>query len=212
VSSAPRPHELRRLHAATGAPLLLVGWVSVLAVGWRVLGGTSAQHAWLPGAGALVAWWGTMALGLAANLGARLRLRDALEDAMSEADADGRRLRLGAGTLALVAGVAALFLVAGVVFGGRSAPEVYTVLDQALSGPVGVGLACFVGAAGGLYVAEELPRAVVQLRLVRAERSLRATQVISLLIGSILFAASMNLVSHFSVGRALFGAAAGAGP
>jgi hypothetical protein len=200
------------MHAATGAPLLLLGWVSVLVVGSRLLGGTSSPLDWLPGAGPLVAWWGLMALGLAAHLGARIRLRGALEDPATEADADGRSLRMGAGALSLLAGVAALFLVAGVVFGGRSAPEVYAVLDQALSGSVGVAMACLLGAAGGLYLSEELPRASVRVGLVRTERARRATQVISLLIGSILFAASMNLVSHFSVGRALLGAAAGGAP
>lgn len=200
------------MHAATGAPLLLLGWVSVLVVGSRLLGGASSQLDWLPGAGPLVAWWGVMVLGLAAHLGARLRLRDALESPASEADAEGRSLRMGAGVLSLVAGVAALFVVAGVLFGGRSAPEVYTVLDRALSGPVGVGVACFLGAGGGLYLSEELPRAAARLGLLRSERALRATQVISLLVGSILFAASMNLVSHFSVGRALLGAAAGGSP
>jgi hypothetical protein len=200
------------MHAATGAPLLLLGWVSVLVVGYRLLGGPSSQLDWLPGAGPLVGWGGLMTLGLAAHLGVRIRLGDALENTASEADADGRSLRMGAGALSLLAGIAALFLVAGVVFGGRSAPEVYTLLDQALSGSVGVGVACFLGAAGGLYLSEELPRATVQLGVVRTERALRATQVISLLIGGILFAASMNLVSHFSVGRALLGAAAGGAP
>lgn len=200
------------MHAATGAPLLVVGWVSVLVVGSRLLGGASTPQDWLPGPGLLVAWWGVMALGLAAHLGARLQLRSALDDGAGEAVTDGRSLRLGAGTLALVAGVAGLYLVAGVLFGGRSAPEVYAVVNQALSGSVGVGVACVLGAASGLYVSEELPRATVRLGLTRSERARRGTQVISLVLGGILFAASMNLVSHFSVGRALVGAAAGGAP
>jgi len=212
VPNAQRVRELRLTHAATGAPLLLLGWASGLLVGWRLLGGVAVRHDWLPGTGALSAWWGVMALCAVAHLGARLGLRGELDDHASDADRDGRPLRLGAGALALVAGVALLYVVASVLFAGRTSPEVYAVLEQALSGFAGVGVACVVSAAGGLYMAEELPRAARQLGLARSGRAQRAMVVVSLLIGSVLFAASMNLVSHFSVGVALLGEAPGGAP
>lgn len=212
MSNPSRLTELRRTHAATGAPWLLGGWLSVLVVGTRLLRGVGVRHDWLPSATTLTVWWWLMVLGVAGHLGARLGLRGALDEGVSDADREGRPLRTGAGALALAGSVALLFLVAGVLFQGRTAPEVYVVLDRALSGFVGVGVACAVGAAGGLYLAEELPRAAQALGLVRRERGRRATQVITLVIGCILFAASMNIVSHFSVGQALLGGAPGSGP
>lgn len=212
VSNATRIRKLRRTHAATGAPWLLAGWVSALLVGTRVLGGVAARHDWLPSATTLTVWWWLMVLGVAGHLGARLGLRGALDEGASDADRAGGPLRTGAAALALGASVTLLFLVAGVLFQGRTAPEIYALLDRALSGFAGVGVACAVGAGSGLYLAEELPRAAHALGLVRPGSGQRAMQVIALVIGCILFAASMNLVSHFSVGQALLGGAPGGTP
>lgn len=215
VPTAERRHELRRTHAATGAPTLLVGWVTALLVGSRLLAGVTARPDWLPSATALTVWWWVMAAAAAGHLGSWLGMRRASSNARAEADAGGdddddvagRPLRMGAGALALATGVALLYLVAGVVFSGRTAPEVHAVIDRALSGFVGVGVACVLLAASALYFSEELPRAAHTLGLARSERGRRASQVIALVIACILFGASMNIVSHFSVGAALFGGA-----
>jgi hypothetical protein len=69
----------------------------------------------------------------------------------------------------------------------------------------GLGAACVVAAAGGLYVADELPRVARLLGASDAGPRARATQVLSMALGVILFALSMNVVSHFSVGGPLLG-------
>ena len=211
MPTASRHRTLARLHAATGAPALVLGWAPAL---WVVAGMPGrAAHSWLPSEPELIAWWLIMALSALSHAVLGLMLwRSANTDGREGRESDeGRPLRLATGVLTLAAGVALLTIMAPATFGQASAAEAYQALDACLAVLPGLGLACVAGAAGGLYVADELPRALRAFGG-REGSAQRATYLFSLALGAVLFAVSMLCVSHFSVGGAPLGASAEVAP
>ena len=204
------------MRALTGAPALLLGWASASWVGTGLVGTDVSHYSWLPSRGVLTTWWGAACLlalaHVAAALGDRRAGRAHAGNATPAAPDEGRTLRIAAGTLALVGTATLLGVLAPAAFGDSSPAEVYARIDALLATLPGVGAACVVGAAAGLYVAEELPRALGQLGAPPDTRFTRAALVISIVVGAMLFAVTMNIVSQFSVGRALVGAASGTAP
>ncbi|MEZ4325889.1 MAG: hypothetical protein R3B40_11760 [Polyangiales bacterium] len=222
----PSHRALTRLNAVTGAPALVLGWLVALAAGLRLSPSAAPPLDWLGHRPALLAWWalvvlawvarvttsallarrpGAVAAGprpsaeggpSAGDVGPPGTLTEARRD--PDPDDEGRTLRVGAGVLCSVATIALLTVVAPAVFGGASGADVYQRLDAFLAALPGVGAACVLGAASALYVAEELPRALLALGLRPGGSAARAAQVTSMALGATLFVLTMSIVSHFS--------------
>lgn len=195
---------------------MLLGWASASWIGTGLVSAEVSHYNWLPSRGVLASWWVAACLLALAHIGAALGDRRAARahsgPATPAAPDEGRTLRVAAGTLALVGTATLLGVLAPATFGDSSPAEVYARIDALLATLPGVGAASVVGAAAGLYVAEELPRALRELGAPPDTRFTRAALVISIVVGAMLFAVTMNIVSQFSVGRALVGAVSGAAP
>lgn len=205
VSDAPDRPSNSRADAArwwSGAPALAAWWLAAIWAGTVACGGRIRFEEHYRGGS--IFWLIVGALGvltLCAHLALVLRDRRDAERGAAQPHDEAHGLRLLSGTVASLGAGSVLWVWLRWASGSYGPGRLYADAGEFLGRIPGVSAAVLLAAFSGLYLSESLPRSPWDGEHGPSAR--RLFRLLAMLVGATFFVLTVNVISHFSVGRAL---------